>query len=63
MIRSVFITQGEERSRDTPADLLIGWGERGVLTIHLLVGWGVVYKGLIRAGGGVGHIPFQVEVR
>ena len=36
---SVFIAQGEERSQDTPADLLIGWGKRG-LRIHLLVGWG-----------------------
>lgn len=34
---SVFIAQGEERSQDTPADLLIGWGKRG-LGIHLLVG-------------------------
>ena len=36
----VFIAQGEERSGDTPADLPIGWGRRG-LTIHLLVGGGV----------------------
>ena len=35
-----FIPQGEERSGDTPADLPIGWGRRG-LTIHLLVGGGV----------------------
>ena len=27
---SVFIAQGEQRSRDTPADLLIGWGKRGL---------------------------------
>ena len=33
---SVFIAQGEARSPDTPADLLIGWGKRG-LRIHLLV--------------------------
>lgn len=38
MVMSVFITQGEERSQDTPADVLIGWGKRE-LTIHLLVGW------------------------
>ena len=38
---SVFITQGEERSHDTPANLLIGWGKRG-LRIHLLVGWGYI---------------------
>ena len=36
---SIFITQGEARSPDTLADLLIGWGKRG-LTIHLLVAWG-----------------------
>ena len=36
----------EERANDTPADLLIGWGEKG-LTIHLLVGWGLLdpYRG------------------
>ena len=27
------------RSPDTPADLLIGWGKRGLM-MHLLVGWG-----------------------
>ena len=40
---SVFIAQGEERSHDTPADLLIGWGKRGLM-MHLQVGWGI--KGL-----------------
>ena len=38
---SAFIAQGEERSCDTPADLLVGWGKRG-LRIHLLVGWGCI---------------------
>ena len=28
-----------ERSSDTPADLLIGWGKKGLM-MHLLVGWG-----------------------
>ena len=41
MVVSVFIAQGEERSQDTPADLLIGWGKRGFM-IHLLVGWELV---------------------
>ena len=36
---SLFIAQGEERSYDTPADLLLGWEKAG-LTIHLLVGRG-----------------------
>ena len=31
----------EENSCDTPADLLTGWGKRGLM-IHLLVGWGRV---------------------
>ena len=35
LVMSVFVAQGEQRSQDTPADLLIGWGKRG-LTIHLL---------------------------
>ena len=39
VVMSVFIAQGEERSPDTPADLLIGWGKRGLM-MHLLVGWG-----------------------
>ena len=38
---SVFIAQEEERSRDTPADLMTGWGKR-VLMIHLLLGWGCI---------------------
>ena len=38
-VMSVFITQGEERSCDTPVDLPFGWGRCG-LRIHLLVGWG-----------------------
>ncbi len=38
---SVFIAQGEEGSQDTPADLLIGWGKRG-LAIHLPVGGGLI---------------------
>ena len=37
-VMSVFIAQ--ERRGYTPADLLIGWGKRG-LAIHLLVGWGI----------------------
>ena len=45
----VFIAQGEERSRDTPADLLIGWGKRG-LRIHLLVVWRLVGAGRSRPG-------------
>ena len=40
VLTSVFITQGEERSYDASADLLIGWGKRGVM-IHLPVGWGL----------------------
>ena len=36
MVMSAFITQGEKRSLDTPAELLIGWG-----MIYLLVGWGL----------------------
>ena len=40
VVMSVFITQGKERSYDTPADLLIGWGKRG-LGIHLLLVGGV----------------------
>ena len=36
MVVSVFIAQGEERSCDTPADLLIGW-EKMDPKIHLLV--------------------------
>ena len=39
MVVSVFIAQGEERSYDTPADLLIGLENRDLM-IHLLVGWG-----------------------
>lgn len=48
---SIFITQGEERTQDTPADLLIGWGKRG-LRIHLLVGWGYIscHRGSVRNG-------------
>ena len=48
---SAFIAQGEERSCDTPADLLVGWGKRG-LRIHLLVGWGCIrpYRGWVRSG-------------
>ena len=47
---SVFIAQGEEGSQDTPAELLIGWGKRG-LKIHLLVGWGYIrlYGGRVRS--------------
>ena len=37
----VFMAPGEERSQDTPADLLIGWGRSGPM-IHLLVDWGCV---------------------
>ena len=39
VVLSVFIAQEEERSQDTPADLLGGWGNRGLL-IGLLAGWG-----------------------
>ena len=39
MEKSVFIAQGKERSCNIPADMLIGWGKRG-LRIHFLVGWG-----------------------
>ena len=49
---SVFITQGEERSQDIPADLLIGWGKRGLMIHCWLVGgchirslWGEVRSG------------------
>ena len=38
VVVSVFIAQGEERSHDTPANLLIGWGKKG-RRIHLLIGW------------------------
>ena len=48
VVMSVFITQGKERSYDTPADLQICWGKRG-LTIQFLVGWGA-YKTPIGAG-------------
>ena len=41
MVVSVFITQGEEKAQDIPADLLIIWGKRS-LRIHLLVGWGYI---------------------
>ena len=37
VVMSVFITQGEERSQDMLADLLI---IRWDVTIHLLVDWG-----------------------
>ena len=50
MVMSVFITQGEERSCDTPADLLIGWGKR-VLMTHLLAGWGCIGVGWEGGGG------------
>ena len=36
---SVFIAQEEKRSYDTPVDLLIDWGKKG-LGIHFLLGWG-----------------------
>ena len=51
MVVTVFITQGEERSCHTPADLLIGWGIWG-LRIYLLVGWGHIrpYRGQVRSG-------------
>ena len=39
---SVFIAQGEERSQDAPADLLIGWRKRGGSDIHVLAGWGLI---------------------
>ena len=39
MVASVFTVQGEKRSRDTLADLLMGWGKRD-LRIHLLDVWG-----------------------
>ena len=46
----------EERSQDTPADLLIGWGKGSSNT---LASWLRVYKApIIGAGWGVGHIPF-----
>ena len=50
---SVFITQGEEKFQDMPADLLITWRKRGLM-IHLLVGWGRMrpYRGLARSGPG-----------
>ena len=35
----VFIAQGEESSQDTPADLMIGWGKRGLM---IYVGWGYI---------------------
>ena len=38
-VTSVFTAQGEARADNTSADLLTGWGKRG-LTTHLLVGWG-----------------------
>ena len=41
MVMPVFITQGEVRSRGTPADLLIGWVKKGLM-IHFLVGWGCI---------------------
>ena len=50
-VMSVFAAQGEERSWDTPADLL------GFM-IHLLAGWGV--SGPYR-GWGVSHAPFLVD--
>ena len=50
VVMSVFLTQGERRvlsqAREremAPADLLIGWGKRGLM-MHLQVGWGI--KGL-----------------
>ena len=48
---SVFITQGVERSLMTPADLLVGWGKRG-LRGHLLVVWGLIrpLEGQVRRG-------------
>ena len=50
---SVFIAQGEGRSRDTPADLRIGWEKGGVLRINLLVGWEQI-RPLWAGGRGVG---------
>jgi len=44
---SVFIAQGEVRSQDTPADLLIGWKEGSYNT---LAGWLGVYKAPVGAG-------------
>ena len=41
VVVSIFITWEEERSCNTPANLLIGWGKRS-LRIHLLVGWGYI---------------------
>ena len=37
----VFIAQGEEKSRDTSADVLIGWRKRGLT----YTGWLGAYKG------------------
>ena len=48
---SVFISQREEKSYNTPVYLLIGWGKRGLM-IQLLAGWGM-YKapwGGVRSG-------------
>lgn len=39
MVVSIFKAQGEERSQDTLADVLIGWDKRG-LRIQLLVDCG-----------------------
>lgn len=30
VVMSAFIAQGEARAQETPADLLIGWGKRGL---------------------------------
>ena len=38
MVKSMFTDQGEERSHDTPADLLIGWGKRGLAIPSWLAG-------------------------
>ena len=40
VVVSVFSAQGEKGSQDTPADLLTGWGKRG-LRIHLLAVGGI----------------------
>ena len=61
VLMSVFITQGEQRSRDTHADLLIGWGKKG--SYNTLAGWLGACKVPIRAGWGMGHIPFLVGGR
>ena len=45
---SVFITQGEERSQDITAHLLIGWGKMGASDV--LAGCLWAYKGLMGWG-------------